>query len=86
VHYLEQIARDHGILTLYLATDDDLGATSLFGADLFGDLQLRLRDIALRKRHPMAFYRKLGWSVVGVIPGVNRRSRPHILMAKPVRV
>ena len=32
--------------------------------------------------HPVAFYRKLGYAVVGLLPDVNGFGKPDILMAK----
>jgi aminoglycoside 6'-N-acetyltransferase I len=34
--------------------------------------------------HPFAFYQKLGYEVVGVIPDANGFGKPDILMAKRI--
>ncbi len=79
---LEELARAAGVLTLFLGADDDFGGTSLFGADLYPDVLRRLADLEVTASHPVAFYRKLGFSLVGVLPDVNGPGRPDILMAK----
>lgn len=79
---MEQSARTQGVLTLYLGTDDDFGGTSLFGRDLFPDVASKIAGIAVTRGHPVAFYRKLGYEVVGLIPDANGAGKPDIFMAK----
>lgn len=81
---LERHAAAQGVLTLYLGTDDDFGGTDLYGADLFPDPLDKLRTISIASGHPLAFYRKRGWSVAGVVPDANGRGKPDILMAKRI--
>jgi aminoglycoside 6'-N-acetyltransferase I len=78
-----EVARQ-GVLTLYLGTDDDFGGTSLFGADVFPDVLARLGALSDVAGHPFAFYKRLGYEVVGVIPDANGFGKPDILMAKRV--
>lgn len=84
VRHLEDIAAKRGILTLYLGTDDDFGGTSLFGAGFFPDPLAKLAALRVTGSHPLAFYQRLGWSVVGVIPDANGRGWPDILIAKNI--
>ena len=80
---LETRVRALGVLTLYLGTDDEFGGTNLFGADLFPNVADKIAEIAEADRgHPFAFYRRLGYEVVGLLPDVNGLGRPDILMAK----
>ena len=79
---LEECARAAGALTLHLGTDDDFGGTNLFGDDLFPDPLTKLASLAPASGHSFTFYRKQGWSVVGVLPNVNGRGKHDILMAK----
>lgn len=81
---LERHAAALGILTLYLGSDDDFGGTNLFGADLSVDPLVKLQSIAPVKGHPFTFYKRLGWSVVGVIPDANGRGKPDIMLAKRI--
>ena len=78
---LEDAARAEGMLALHLGTDDDFGGTSLHGADLFPDVLAKARE-ARSQDHPMGFYQRLGFEVVGLIPDANGFGKPDILMAK----
>lgn len=82
---LEARVRERGGLTITLGTDDESGATSLAGVDLYDDLPRHLADARSITRHPLEFYRKLGYTVVGVIPDANGWGKPDILMAKRLR-
>jgi aminoglycoside 6'-N-acetyltransferase I len=85
VQALEELARTEGALTLWLGADDDFGGTSLFGADPFPDLAAALAAArATGDRHPLDFYRKMGFVVAGLIPDANGRGKPDILMAKRI--
>lgn len=80
---LEEDLRSRGALTVYLGTDDDgpKAGTSVWGVDLFSDPL----DHAARLEsfdHPVGFYRKLGYVVVGLVPDANGLGRPDMLMAK----
>jgi len=82
---LEERVRARGALTLYLGTDDDgaVPGTSVGGIALFPDPlahAARLEAVA----HPAAFYRRLGFVVVGLIPDANGPGKPDVLMAKRV--
>jgi aminoglycoside 6'-N-acetyltransferase I len=82
---LEERVRQRGGLTLYLGTDDDgpLPRTSAGGIDLYPDPlghAARLETTA----HPVGFYRRVGFTVVGLIPDANGPGKPDILMAKRI--
>jgi aminoglycoside 6'-N-acetyltransferase I len=79
----EQVARRGG-KTILLGTDDEAGRTSIGGVDLYSGVLEKLRAIEDRSGHPFAFYRRLGFEVVGVIPDANGFGKPDILMAKRV--
>ncbi|MGQ0742035.1 MAG: GNAT family N-acetyltransferase [Alphaproteobacteria bacterium] len=85
VRALEDAARDEGVLTLFLGTDDDFGGTNLFGADLYPDPLKSLQRIAPARGHPFTFYRRAGFVVTGVLPDVNGEGKPDIFMAKRLR-
>ena len=80
---IEKCAKDNGALTLYLGADDEKpgGETSLANVDLFDNLPERMINFDPGS-HQAAFYLKLGYQVVGVIPDANGKGKPDIMMAK----
>lgn len=81
---LEDEVCRRGGLTMWLGTDDEAGLTSLGGADLYPNVLEKLGSIRNLKAHPFAFYERLGYEVVGVVPDANGFGKPDILMAKRV--
>lgn len=87
VRDLEARVRERGGITLRLGTDDEAGATSAYGADVYEDVPghiARLRIVEPRWRHPLEFYRTCGFTVVGLMPDANGIGKPDIIMAKRV--
>jgi aminoglycoside 6'-N-acetyltransferase I len=90
VKALEEEARRAGVCTIWLGTDDDFGGTNLFDVDLYPDVLEHLGRLAPAVRHPSSvrhpytFYRRLGYTVVGVLPDVDGIGRHDILMAKRI--
>lgn len=80
---IEESARKKGGLTMYLGADDEApgGETSLANVDLYNDLPTRIREFD-PGTHQTAFYIKLGYKVVGVVPDANGKGKPDIMMAK----
>ena len=83
VHALEERVRGLGALTLYLGTDDDgdTPGTSLWGVDLYPDPLAHAARIEVIS-HPTSFYRRLGYTVIGVVPDANGPGKPDIIMGK----
>lgn len=79
---LEELARQRGVLTLWLGTDDEDNRTSLGGANLYPDVLDKLAHIRDIKGHPFSFYLKMGFVLAGVVPDANGLGKPDILMAK----
>jgi len=86
VRALEDAGRAENIRTIYLGADDEFAGTTAAGVDLFTDLASHIRNIEVTGSgaHPLAFYRKVGFSVVGLLPDVNGPGKPDILLAKRV--
>lgn len=80
---LEDEARKKGGLTIYLGADDEKegGETSFAQADLYLELPEKILNFD-PGTHQTAFYLKMGYSIIGVIPDANGRGKPDILMAK----
>lgn len=79
---LEAQVRAKGAVTIYLGTDDEMGLTSLSGVDLYPDVVGHIHQIRNTGGHPYAFYQRLGYVIIGVIPDANGPGKPDILMAK----
>lgn len=82
VRDVEEQARQRGCMTLMLGTDDEVGLTTLSGADLYEDIPGALAAAQGRAPHALEFYRKLGYTLIGVVPDANGLGKPDILMAK----
>ncbi len=92
---LEALAAAAGTTTLFVGTDDETGDTNVSGRDLYPDVPGALRDLASVRHiaggaadrppgHPFEFYRRAGFTVVGLLPDANGPGKPDILMAKRV--
>lgn len=81
VSALEGEARRRGGMTIQLGSDDEQGETSLANVDLYDDLPERLKNFE-PGTHPGAFYLKLGYRVIGVVPDANGIGKPDILFGK----
>src|SRR4051812_20139347 len=85
VSALEQRVSALGALTLYLGTDDDrdVPGTTAGGLDLFPEPLAHATALEVIS-HPVGFYRRVGFAVVGLIPDANGPGKPDVLMAKRV--
>jgi aminoglycoside 6'-N-acetyltransferase I len=80
----EARVRERDGSTIYLGTDDENGRTSIGGRDLYPDPLRAAANVVSGAQHPLEFYRKLGFVVVGVLPDANGFGKPDIFMAKRV--
>ena len=81
---LEARAREAGMLSVWLGTDDDFGGTNLFGVDVYPGVLAHAARAKATKGHPVGFYRKLGYEVVGLFPDANGFGKPEVLMPKRI--
>lgn len=84
VQHLEAEVARQGGRTLWVGTDDEAGLTSVAGIDLYPHVLEKLHQIRNLQRHPMGFYLKLGFEVIGIMPDANGFGKPDIYMAKRV--
>jgi len=83
VHALEEAARQQGGLTMYLGADDEKegGETSLANVDLYDNLPERMASFS-PSTHQSAFYMKVGYKIIGVVPDANGIGKPDIILGK----
>lgn len=79
---LETILAARGALTLWAGADDLSGETSLGGIDLYAELPSALNRVKSWGNHPLRFYYRLGFQVIGVMPDANGAGRPDIFLGK----
>jgi aminoglycoside 6'-N-acetyltransferase I len=84
VQDFERQVAQRGGHTIYLGADDEDNSTTIGGVDLYPDVLEKLRVIKNRGSHPLDFYLKSGFHIIGVIPDANGFGNPDILMAKRV--
>lgn len=86
VNAITDAAREKGGLTLSLGADDDLpgGETSLANTNLYDDLPRHIKEFE-PGTHQTAFYMKLGFKIIGVMPDANGIGKPDIFMAKSLK-
>jgi len=82
VQDLEGILTARGGLTLWAGSDDLAGETSLGGVDLYSALPDAFSAVRSWGNHPLPFYRRLGFHIIGVMPDANGPGRPDIFLAK----
>lgn len=81
---LESILIARGGLTLWAGSDDLAGETSLGGVDLYPALPEAFNHVTSWGRHPLPFYRRLGFHIIGVMPDANGPGRPDLFLGKKI--
>ena len=84
VNEIVRLVEQEGALTLLLGTSDEANLTNLADRDLFRDPPAALRSIEAKRLHPLGFWLKVGFAVVGVVPDAEGIGKPTILLAKPL--
>jgi aminoglycoside 6'-N-acetyltransferase I len=79
---LEALLIARGGLTLWAGSDDLAGETSLGERDLYSALPDAFSSVNSWGRHPLPFYRRLGFHLIGVMPDANGPGRPDIFLGK----
>ena len=83
---IEHQAAIRGASVLVLSTSDATHATSLSDTDLYADPIGALGSLTFKKDHPVRFWQKIGYSVVGVVPDAEGPGIPSISLARCPRV
>ncbi len=84
INDIAAIARASGAVALWAGTSDEVNATSLSGADLYNDPFTAIKNLTAEKNHPVNFWRKAGFTLVGVIPDEEGLNKPGIHFAKRI--
>ena len=82
---LEVLAKAQGALTLMAGTSDVTGATTLSEVDLYQAPAAAIATFKCLKPHPVAFYQKNGFKIVGIMPDADGPGKPGITLAKRVK-
>ena len=84
---MERMARLNGVMGLVAGSDDETYSTSLSQKEITGEnIFEEIKNIKNYKNHPFEFYKKCGYSIVGIIPNANGPKKPDIWLWKDVRV
>jgi aminoglycoside 6'-N-acetyltransferase I len=84
VNEIEHLARAHGVLGLLVGTSDETGATPLYGVDLYRNPCDVLDKLTGAEKHAVTFWKKVGFTIVGVVPDAEGCGEPAITLAKHV--
>lgn len=77
---LEDEARSRGGFTICLVVDDEIegSETSFANVDLYDNFPKKLIELEAGT-HQSAFYIKLGYKIMGVLPNANGMGKPDFL-------
>ena len=84
VQAIERLATERGVLGLLAGTGDTTGATPLYGMDLYQNPCAGVHKLSGRENHPVTFWQKIGFTIVGVVPDAEGRGKPAITLAKRI--
>lgn len=84
VEDIERLAAQEGALTMLVGTSDESGRTTLSGQDLYREPLMALSSLQCTATHPVRFWQRVGYSVVGVVPDAEGPGMPTILLAKKI--
>ena len=82
VRHIESLAIEAGAVSIWAGTGDETGATSLSKVDLYADPANAIANLETPPDHPVNFWNKMGYTVVGVLPDEEGLGRPGIHLAR----
>ncbi len=80
---LEERVRAEGGHNIWLTTDDDTGATSIAGRDLYPDVLAGLASLTVSDGR-IAFYLRLGYTLTGAIPDAYAPGHHELVFSKRI--
>lgn len=85
VNDIEVLADKAGATGIWAGTGDETGATSLSGKDIYADPLAAMADLTAEPGHPIHFWQKIGFTLVGVLPDEEGKGKPGIHFARRIR-
>jgi|TARA_Y100000294_G_C8522107_1_gene323331 aminoglycoside 6'-N-acetyltransferase I len=82
VEDLSSLAKSSGAVSIWAGTSDETDATSFSRYDLYKNMVEAVQNISAPPHHPIYFWLKMGFSIVGVIPDEEGLGKPSIHFAK----
>ena len=76
-----ELARNSGAVAIWAGTSDETGATSFSSIDLYKYPASALENFSAPRDHPVSFWSKTGFSLVGVMPDEEGLGKPGIHFA-----
>lgn len=81
---IQQLARESGAISVWAGTSDETGSTSFSRIDLYEEPSRSFNNIEAPEDHPVRFWLKAGYSLVGVMPDEEGLGKPGIHFAKRI--
>ena len=78
------LARESGAVSVCAGTSDETASTSFSRMNLYQDAAAAIRDFEAPADHPVHFWLKMGFSIVGVQPDAEGPGKPSIHFAKRI--
>ena len=78
------LAREAGAVSIWAGTGDETGATSLWDANLYDEPLLAMANLTAAPGHPVHFWRKMNFTLVGILPDEEGLGRPGIHFARRI--
>ena len=77
-----ELARSEGAVAIWASANDETNATSFSQMDLYKEASSALTSFAAEADHPVQFWVKMGFSLVGVLPDEEGLGKPGIHFSK----
>jgi len=82
INDLMALAKASGAVAIWAGTSDETLATNLSRADLYSDPFGAIRSLTVVENHPLNFWRRSGFTMVGVMPDQEGLDKPGIHFSK----